>query len=147
MILANGYLLVCPAGTWCWYIDLAGRSCVCVCSLYPSRYRRDIVRRHRRLFHESTGRQTSQWIAISREQVGSDMASPSSRLRNALRRILLLAFPANIRPSLGQRREWWQDISSVTVAHIRTGQIAQAKHLAIALLSRGTVNRILSKDH
>lgn len=60
--------------------------------------------------------------------------------------ILLLAIPAEIWPSLWQVRIQREDISIITTPWIGTGQPAKTKDVAVAILGRRTIDRILPQD-
>lgn len=62
-------------------------------------------------------------------------------------RILGLAFPSNIRPALGQRRKWRENIAALAAPITGAIQITKAKDITITFLRSRAVDSIFSKNH
>lgn len=70
-----------------------------------------------------------------------------SCLRQSIARILRLAFPPNIRPTLWQRSEGRQDITTLAYSVVGAVQLAESKHFAIAVRRGWAIHRVLPEDH
>lgn len=62
-------------------------------------------------------------------------------------RILLLAVPPQVRPSLGERRVGWQNVAIIAGIRSWTIQIAQPIDIAVAILGIWAVDGLFAENH